>query len=431
MPELVKYTKQEALDYHQDNWGGQGKIEVTSRVPAGSVKDLTLAYTPGVAEVCRAISKDISRVHDYTGKDNLVAVVTDGTAVLGLGDIGPEAGLPVMEGKAVLFKVLAGVDAFPVCLKTTEPQKIVEMVCAMEPSFGGINLEDISAPRCFEIEEQLTDTLNIPVFHDDQHGTAVVVLSALVNALKVVDKKIAGIKVVVNGAGASGIAVTRLIMSAGVKNAILCDSKGAIYQGRPQGMNPVKEQIARITNTEGIKGSLADAIKGADVFLGLSIGNQVDQDMVRSMNSDAIVFAMANPDPEIQPDAASAAGARIVASGRSDYRNQINNVLGFPGIFRGALDVRASVVNEEMKIAAAYAIASQAEDKLSEEYIIVNPLHEDVIAREAQAVARAALDTKVAQLQTDPDEVYARTRKLTTFCRERFPLQDGLFKRLS
>ncbi len=424
---IVRYTKEEALNYHRSNFSGGGKIEVMSKVRVEDAKDLTLAYTPGVAEVCRAIAEDIEKIHDYTTKDNMVAVVTDGTAILGLGDIGPEAGLPVMEGKAVLFKMLAGVDAFPICLRTKDPDKIVEIVKLMEPSLGGINLEDISAPRCFEIERRLKEEMDIPVFHDDQHGTAVVVLSALINALKIVDKKMEDIKVVVNGAGAGGITVSKLILNAGVQNIILCDSKGAIYKGREEGMNPFKDEIAEITNQDMVKGTLAEAMKGADVFIGVSVGGQVDQDMVRSMAKDSIVFAMANPDPEILPEAAKEAYARIVATGRSDYPNQINNVLGFPAIFRGALDTRASDINEEMKVAASHAIADLIKDEeLSEDYIITTPVDPRVMPAEAAAVAKAAMDSGVARIKVDPAEVYRRTETLAKINRERFEVTREL-----
>ena len=330
----------------------------------------------------------------------MVAVVTDGTAVLGLGDIGPEAALPVMEGKAVLFKHFANVDAFPICLATKDPDKIVEAVTLIAPGFGGINLEDISAPRCFEIEDRLKKILDIPVFHDDQHGTAIVVLSGLINALKVVGKDLDKIKVVVNGAGASAIAVLKFIMSAGVKNAILCDSRGTIYEGRKKNMNPVKEEMAKITNQDKIKGTLADAIKDADVFLGLSAAGVLKPEMVKTMASDSIIFAMANPTPEIMPDVTKAAGARIVATGRSDFPNQVNNCLGFPAIFKGALKVRASQINEKMKLAAAYALASLiSEDELNDENVIADVFDPRVVERESEAVAKAAIESGVARIK--------------------------------
>jgi len=387
---------EEALKLHEDN---KGKIEVISKTEVKNMHDLAVVYTPGVAEPCRKIHNKTSEVYKYTSKGNMVAVVSDGTAVLGLGDIGPEAALPVMEGKAVLFKHFAGVDAFPICLATKDPDKIVEAVTLIAPSFGGINLEDISAPRCFEIEGRLKKILDIPVFHDDQHGTAIVVLSGLINSLKVVGKDLDKIKVVVNGAGASAIAVLKFIMSAGVKNAVLCDSKGIIYEGRKENMNPVKEEMAKITNKEKIKGTLADAIKGADVFLGLSVAGALKPEMVKTMASDSIIFAMANPTPEIMPDAAKKAGARIVCTGRSDFPNQVNNCLGFPAIFKGALKVRASQINEEMKLAAAYALASLiSEDELNDENVIADVFDPRVVERESEAVAKAAIESGVARI---------------------------------
>lgn len=387
---------EEALKLHEEN---KGKIEVISKTEVKDMHDLAVVYTPGVAEPCRKIHQDVNQVYRYTTKGNMVAIVTDGTAVLGLGDIGPEAALPVMEGKAVLFKHFAGVDAFPICLSTKDPDKIVEAVTLIAPGFGGINLEDISAPRCFEIEDRLKKILDIPVFHDDQHGTAIVVLSGLINALKVVGKEIDKIKVVVNGAGASAIAVLKFIMSAGVKNAILCDSKGTIYEGRKENMNPVKEEMAKITNKDKIKGTLADAIKGADVFLGLSVAGALKAEMVKTMASDSIIFAMANPTPEIMPDIAKAAGARIVATGRSDFPNQVNNCLGFPAIFKGALKVRASQINEKMKLAAAHALASLiSEDELNDENVIVDVFDPRVVERESEAVAKAAIESGVARI---------------------------------
>ena len=387
---------EEALKLHKEN---KGKIEVISKTEVKDMHDLAVVYTPGVAEPCRKIHDNPSDVYKYTSKGNMVAVVSDGTAVLGLGDIGPEAALPVMEGKAVLFKHFAGVDAFPICLATKDTEEIIKAVTLIAPSFGGINLEDISAPRCFEIEDRLKKILDIPVFHDDQHGTAIVVLSGLINALKVVGKDIDKIKVVVNGAGASAIAVLKFIMSAGVKHAILCDSKGAIYEGRTNNMNPVKEEMAKVTNREIIKGTLADAIKGADVFLGLSAAGALKPEMVKTMASDSIIFAMANPTPEIMPDVAKAAGARIVATGRSDFPNQVNNCLGFPAIFKGALKVRASEINEEMKLAAAYALASLiSEDELNDENIIVDVFDPRVVEVESEAVAQAAIESGVARI---------------------------------
>ena len=387
---------EEALELHEKN---QGKVEVSCKSKIKDMHDLAVVYTPGVAEPCRKINKNIADVYKYTCKGNMVAVVSDGTAVLGLGDIGPEAALPVMEGKAVLFKHFAGVDAFPICLATKDPDKIVETVVLLAPSFGGINLEDISAPRCFEIEEKLKKILNIPVFHDDQHGTAIVVLSGLINALKVVNKDIGKIKLVVNGAGASATAVLKFIISAGAKNTIMCDSKGIIYEGRKEHMNSSKEEMAKITNKEKVKGTLAEAVAGADVFLGLSAAGVLKPEMVKTMAKDAIIFAMANPTPEIMPDEAKAAGARIVATGRSDFPNQVNNCLGFPGIFKGALKVRASQINEEMKLAAAYALASLiSEEELNENNIIANAFDPRVVERESEAVAKAAVESGVARI---------------------------------
>ncbi len=421
----VKYTVEEALAYHQNRFAGNGKIEVISKVPCRDARDLTLAYTPGVAVPCREIAKDVGKVYDYTAKANLVAVVTDGTAVLGLGDIGPEAGLPVMEGKCVLFKMLAGVDAFPICLRTKDPETIIATVKMMEPALGGINLEDISAPRCFDILRRLRSEMDIPVFHDDQHGTAVVVMAAMNNSLKVVGKKIEDIRVAVNGAGASGIAVTKLLQVRGVRDVILCDTRGVIYEGRKENMNKYKEEIALATNPRRVKGTLADAMEGADVFLGLSVADQVTKDMVRSMNSDAIVVAMANPDPEIMPEDAAEAGARIIATGRSDYPNQINNVLGFPGIFRGALAVRATDVNEKMFIAAAEAIARLVDEKeLSESYITTTPVDPRVMPNEAAAVAKAAMDTGVARIKRDPEDVKRECEHFIEVCKARFDFTE-------
>ncbi len=387
---------QEALQLHSEN---RGKIEVVSKTKIKDMHDLAVVYTPGVAEPCRVINKDPSQVYTYTTKGNMVAVVSDGTAVLGLGDIGPEAAIPVMEGKAVLFKYFAGVDAFPICLATKDPDEIVQAVTLLAPVFGGINLEDISAPRCFEIEQRLKATLDIPVFHDDQHGTAVVVLSGMINALKLAHKKIEEVKMIVNGAGAAAIAVTKFLLSAGAQDIILCDSKGMVYEGRPENMNSAKEEMAKITNRRKLRGTLADALVGADVFLGLSGPNLVNRDMVRTMAPDPIIFAMANPTPEILPEEAKAGGARIIATGRSDFPNQVNNCLGFPAIFKGALQVRAKEINEEMKLAAAHAIALVIpEDELSETNFIPNVFHPEVMAKEAEAVAQAARDTGVARI---------------------------------
>ncbi|NSW92218.1 MAG: NAD-dependent malic enzyme [Firmicutes bacterium] len=386
--------KEEALKLHKE-W--KGKIEVISKVPVANKRDLSLAYTPGVAEPCLEIQKDINLSYKYTRRWNLVAVITDGTAVLGLGDIGPEAAMPVMEGKCVLFKAFGDVDAFPLCIRSKNVDEIVNTIKLISGSFGGINLEDISAPRCFEIERRLKEECDIPIFHDDQHGTAVVVLAALMNALKIVNKNIKDISVVINGSGAAGIAVTRLLMKMGLNNVILCDRQGAIYEGR-EGLNPEKEEMARITNFEKKKGTLRDVIAAADVFIGLSAPRIVTKEMVKSMAKDPIIFAMANPVPEIMPDEAREAGAVVVGTGRSDFANQINNVLAFPGIFRGALDVRARDINDEMKIAAAKAIASLVSDEeLNPEYIIPAPFDMRVGKAVAEAVAKAARESGVAR----------------------------------
>ncbi len=363
-----------------------------------------------MAEPCREIQKNPDDVYEYTSKGNIVAVVTDGTAVLGLGDIGPLASIPVMEGKAILFKNFAGIDAFPIAIASKDPSVIVDTVVRIEPVFGGINLEDISAPRCFEVEERLKKTLLIPVFHDDQHGTAVVALAALINALKVVGKDFADVRVAVSGAGAAGTAVTKFLQSFGASDVILCDSRGTIHRDRPD-LNPSKQEIARSTNPRNVQGTLADAIAGADIFLGLSVAGIVTPQMVESMADDAIVFAMANPVPEIMPDLALKAGARVVATGRSDFPNQVNNVLGFPGIFRGALDVRASDINEAMKVAASRAIASLVEN-VSPECIIPSPLDRRVVPVVAEAVARAAIETGVARVIVDPAEVGRRAEAM-------------------
>jgi len=407
----VSNLKEESLKMHKEN---QGKLEVKSKVKLENGYDLSLAYSPGVAEPCIEIHEDKEKVYDYTMKGNTVAVVSDGTAVLGLGNIGPEAAMPVMEGKAVLFKSFAGVDAFPICLDTTDVDKIVETVKLLEPTFGGVNLEDIAAPNCFVIEERLKKETNIPIFHDDQHGTAIVTLAGLINALKIVNKKIDQIKVVANGAGASGIAIIKLLMSMGVNDVIMCDTKGIIYEGRPYGMNPFKEEIAKITNKNNVEGTLTDALKGADVFIGVSVGGAVSQDMIKVMNDDPIIFAMANPTPEIFPDEAKAAGAKVVGTGRSDFPNQVNNVLAFPGIFRGALEVRATNINEEMKIAAAYAIAELIkEEELNEDYVIPDPFDPRVAPRVAARVAQAAMDSGVARIKVDPKDVEEKTKQMT------------------
>lgn len=402
--------REEALHMHLIN---KGKLELKSKVQVRNAKDLSLAYSPGVAEPCKDIYENTDKVYDYTTKGNMVAIVSDGTAVLGLGNIGPEAALPVMEGKAVLFKSFAGVDAFPICLNTTDVEKIIETVKLLEPTFGGVNLEDIAAPNCFIIEERLKREANIPVFHDDQHGTAIVTTAGLVNALKLVGKKMTEIKVVANGAGAAGIAIIRLLHNYGVRNIIMCDTKGAIYEGRPQGMNAVKDKVAKFTNLNKVHGSLKDVIKGADVFIGVSAAGSLTKEMVSSMNTDPIIFAMANPDPEIMPDLAKEAGAKVVGTGRSDFPNQVNNVLAFPGIFRGALDVRATNINEAMKVAAVEAIAGLIrEDELNADYVIPGPFDTRVAPAVAAAVAKAAMDTGVARLKVDPEEIKEKTMRL-------------------
>lgn len=386
---------EESLKKHYE-W--KGKVEVVCRTPLETSEDLSLAYTPGVAQPCLEIQKDVQKSYDLTRRSNLVAVVTDGTAVLGLGDIGPEAGMPVMEGKCALFKAFGDVDAIPLCIRSKEVDDIVNTVRLIAGSFGGINLEDISAPRCFEIEKKLKECCDIPIFHDDQHGTAVVCLAAMLNALKLTGKKINEIRVVTSGAGAAGIAIIKLLISMGLKDVVLCDRKGAIYKGR-DGLNPQKEEMAEITNQQMRKGSLAEVIKGADVFIGVSSPGCVTPEMVKSMAPNPILFPMANPTPEIMPELAKEAGAAVIGTGRSDYPNQINNVLAFPGIFRGALDVRASDINAEMKIAAAKAIAGfVTDDKLCADYIIPSALDRNVAAAVAEAVAKAARETGVARI---------------------------------
>lgn len=385
----------EALKKHKE-W--KGKIQIQVNCPVETRDDLSNAYTPGVAEPCKEISKDVDKSYEYTRRGNIVAVVTDGTAVLGLGYIGPEAGMPVMEGKAVLFKAFGGVDAIPLCIRSKDTDEIVRTVELLAGSFGGINLEDIAAPRCFEIERRLKESLDIPVFHDDQHGTAIVVGAALINALKVVKKEISGVHGVVNGAGSAGIACAKLLLSLGVKNLILCDRKGAVCEGEDW-LNPAQAEMAKITNREHVRGTLADVMKGADFFLGVSAPNCVSAEMVKSMAQQPVVFAMANPVPEIFPDEALAAGAAVVGTGRSDYPNQINNLLAFPGIFRGALDVRTKDINDEMKLAAAFAIAGMIpEEELSPKYIIPSPLDKRVAPEVAKAVAEAAHRTNVARI---------------------------------
>ena len=387
---------QESLKKHYE-W--KGKLEITPRAAVDSREALSLAYTPGVAQPCLEIQKDINKSFELTRRWNTVAVVTDGTAVLGLGNIGPEAGMPVMEGKCVLFKAFGGVDAVPLCIRSTDVDEIVNTVALLAGSFGGVNLEDIAAPRCFEIEKRLKEKCDIPIFHDDQHGTAVITLAGILNAVKVTGKGMGSIRAVVNGAGAAAIAIKKLLISAGLKNIVLCDRKGAVYEGRKENMNPVKEEIARITNRDKLSGSLEEIIKGADVFIGVSAPGSLTTDMVRTMNRDAVIFACANPTPEIFPEDAKAGGAAVIATGRSDYPNQINNVLAFPGIFRGALDARARDINDEMKIAAAHALAALISDEeLSAEYIIPAAFDTRVRDAVAAAVKQAAYESGAARI---------------------------------
>lgn len=391
----MDYAK-ESLRLHEE-W--KGKIEVVAKVPVETKDDLSLAYTPGVAQPCLEIQKDIEKSYELTRRHNMCLVVTDGTAVLGLGDIGPEAGMPVMEGKCVLFKAFGDVDAFPLCIKSKDVDEIVNTIYLISGSVGGVNLEDISAPRCFEIEKKLKEKCDIPIFHDDQHGTAIITLAGLTNALKVVGKKKEDIKLVINGAGAAAISIARLLLKAGVKNITLCDRHGAIYAGRQEGMNPIKNEMALVTNLDKKSGTLADMVVGADAFIGVSAPGVLTTEMVKTMNKDAIVFACANPTPEIFPDDAKAGGAKVISTGRSDYPNQINNVLAFPGVFRGAFDVRARDINDEMKLAAAYALANLISDEeLSEDYIIPKAFDPRVGKAVAAAVAQAARDTNVARI---------------------------------
>jgi len=402
--------KERALKFHKEN---QGKIALHCKVPVKTSEDMTLAYTPGVAAPCLEINKNYEAIYDYTSKGNWVAIVTNGTAVLGLGDIGAGAGLPVMEGKAVLFKAFGGIDAFPICLDTKDPAKIIETVKLMQPSFGGINLEDIKAPECFEIEEKLKEICDIPVFHDDQHGTAIVVLAALFNALKVVKKDLDKVKIVINGAGSAGISIAKLLLLAGVKNIIMCDKHGALVEG-DEILNPAQVKMAKVTNREFQKGILKEIIKDKDVFIGVSAANIMTKEMVSTMSKDSIIFAMANPNPEITPEEARLGGAKVIGSGRSDYPNQINNVLVFPGVFRGALDVRASQINEEMKIAAAIAISELVQDnERNESYIIPLAFDLRIAPKVAQAVAKAAIETGVARKKdVTPEWVAEHTRQL-------------------
>ena len=391
----MDYAK-ESLRLHGE-W--KGKIEVVTRVPVENKDDLSLAYTPGVAQPCLEIQKNVDKSYDLTRRWNMCLVVTDGSAVLGLGNIGPEAGMPVMEGKCVLFKAFGDVDAFPLCIKSNDVDEIVNTIYLISGSFGGVNLEDISAPRCFEIEKKLKEKCDIPIFHDDQHGTAIITLAGLTNALKVVGKKKEDVRIIMNGAGAAAISIARLLLTAGFKDITLCDRKGAIYEGRPEGMNPVKDEMAKVTNLAKKSGSLADMLVGADVFIGVSAPGAVTTEMVKTMNKDAVVFACANPTPEIFPDDAKAGGAKVVSTGRSDFPNQINNVLAFPGIFRGAFDVRAKDINDEMKLAAAKALADLITDEeLSEDYIIPKAFDKRVGPAVAKAVAEAAKRTGVARI---------------------------------
>lgn len=403
--------RDDALQMHKEN---QGKLEITPNIKVTNKEELSLAYSPGVAEPCKEIHEDPRTVYDYTIKRNTVAVVTDGTAVLGLGNIGASASIPVMEGKAVLFKSFAGINGVPIALDTKDTEEIIRTVKLISPNYGGINLEDISAPRCFEIENRLKKETNIPVFHDDQHGTAIVTMAGLINALRIVDKDLSDIKVVLNGAGAAGIAIVKLLDSYGVRNMIMCDSRGAIFEGRSYGMNDTKDYVAKFTNKDKIEGSLQDVIKNADVFIVVSVASLLSQDMVKSMADDAIIFAMANPDPEIKPNDAKEAGAKVVGTGRSDFPNQINNVLAFPGIFRGALDTESTHINEDMKKAAVEAIANLIdEDELNPDYCIPGPFDKRVAPSVAREVAKAAMETGVARIEVDPQKVYDKTMQLT------------------
>lgn len=403
--------RDDALEMHREN---QGKLEITPNVKVTNKQQLSLAYSPGVAEPCKEIHEDSRKVYEYTIKGNTVAVVTDGTAVLGLGNIGAEASIPVMEGKAALFKSFAGINGVPIALDTTDTQEIIKTVKLIQPNYGGINLEDISAPRCFEIEETLKKETNIPIFHDDQHGTAIVTMAGLINALKIVDKELTDIKVVLNGAGAAGIAIVKLLHAYGVNNMIMCDSKGAIYSGRNIGMNDTKTYVAKWTNKDKVEGSLEEVIKDADVFIGVSVADILTQDMVKTMADDPIIFAMANPNPEINPNEAKQADAKVVGTGRSDFPNQINNVLAFPGIFRGALDVEATHINEDMKKAAVEAIVHLIdENELHPDYCIPGPFDKRVAPSVAKNVAKAAMESGVARIKIDTQEIFDKTMKLT------------------
>ncbi|MCO6301980.1 NAD-dependent malic enzyme [Staphylococcus epidermidis] len=403
--------RDDALEMHREN---QGKLEITPNVKVTNKQQLSLAYSPGVAEPCKEIHEDSRKVYEYTIKGNTVAVVTDGTAVLGLGNIGAEASIPVMEGKAALFKSFAGINGVPIALDTTDTQEIIKTVKLIAPNYGGINLEDISAPRCFEIEETLKKETNIPIFHDDQHGTAIVTMAGLINALKIVDKELTNIKVVLNGSGAAGIAIVKLLHAYGMNNMIMCDSKGAIYSGRNFGMNDTKTYVAKWTNKDKVEGSLEEVIKDADVFIGVSVADILTQDMVKTMADDLIIFAMANPNPEINPNEAKQAGAKVVGTGRSDFPNQINNVLAFPGLFRGALDVEATHINEDMKKAAVEAIVHLIdENELHPDYCIPGPFDKRVAPSVAKNVAKAAMESGVARIKIDTQEIFDKTMKLT------------------
>lgn len=403
--------RDDALEMHREN---QGKLEITPNVKVTNKQQLSLAYSPGVAEPCKEIHEDPRKVYEYTIKGNTVAVVTDGTAVLGLGNIGAEASIPVMEGKAALFKSFAGINGVPIALDTTDTQEIIKTVKLIQPNYGGINLEDISAPRCFEIEETLKKETNIPIFHDDQHGTAIVTMAGLINALKIVNKELTDIKVVLNGAGAAGIAIVKLLHAYGVNNMIMCDSKGAIYSGRNLGMNDTKTYVAKWTNKDKVEGSLEEVIKDADVFIGVSVADILTQNMVKTMADDPIIFAMANPNPEINPNEAKQAGAKVVGTGRSDFPNQINNVLAFPGIFRGALDVEATHINEHMKKAVVEAIVHLIdENELHPDYCIPGPFDKRVAPSVAKNVAKAAMESGVARIKIDTQEIFDKTMKLT------------------
>ncbi len=421
----MENLRKKALDYNKG-----GKIEVRSKVKLSNQEDLSLAYTPGVAEPSKEISKNKEKVFDYTSKHNSVAVVSDGSAVLGLGDIGGDAALPVMEGKSVLFKLFAGIDAYPICLNRKKSEEIIQITSAIEPSFGGINLEDITAPKCFVIEEELKNKMDVPVFHDDQHGTAIIVLAAVMNSLKLINKDKNEVKVVISGSGASGIAIAKILLNYGVGEIILVDSEGIIYENRDKNMNEYKKKLSRKTNKENIIGDLDDAMVDSDIFIGVSAPNIVSKKMIKKMSNNPVVLALANPEPEIFPHKAKEAGAEIVASGRSDYPNQVNNVLGFPGIFRGALDIRSRDINEEMKIAASKALADLAREPLTKEvreayskeelngfgkeYIIPKPLDPRVVPRVAEAVAKAGLESGVARKKVDPEEIRKRTKKLVS-----------------